>query len=111
MRSLSLRATARVPLFPSFGEFLEGRRSAYRARGLPADLGARLGRLAAGEAVEHLLEQLRRQVLVGVLEDLDHRCVGACAETLDLLPGEVAVGGQMMRIVIDAPLAHLDQRL
>ena len=39
--------------------------------------------------VEQLLEQLRVEVLVGVLADLHDRRVGAAAEALDLLPGEL----------------------
>ena len=47
------------------------------------------------------------EILVGVLADQDHRGVDAGAKALDLLPGEIAVGGDMKRLVIDAPLANL----
>src|SRR6476469_9705031 len=95
MRSLS-RSTGCVPLLPCLGVVLERRRSADRTAGLPADLRAGLGGLARGVAVEDLLEELGRQVLVGVLADLHHRGVGADAEALDLLPGEVAVLRQVV---------------
>ena len=116
MRSLSCSSHLRsVPYFPALGDPSSLILSVV---GPPAgqdacrpDLRAGLGRGAAGKAVEHLLEQLRRQVLVGVLEDLHHRRIGAHAQALDLLPGEVAIRRQVMRIVVDAPLAHLHQRL
>ena len=80
-----------------------------RHRRLPPVLRAGLGRLAALESVEQRLENLRRQVLVGVLRHLDHRRVHAGAEALDLLPGEIAVGGDVMLIVMDALAADVDQ--
>ena len=48
-----------------------------------------------------------REVLVGVAADLHHRRVDAGAEALDLLPGEIAVGGDVELLVVDAPLADL----
>ena len=68
-----------------------------------------LGGLPSLEGVEQLLEQFGRQILVGVLEDLHHRRVGARAQALDRLPGEVAIRRQMVRLVVDTPLAHLFQ--
>ena len=52
----------------------------------------------------------RRQVLVGVVPDQHHRRVDAGAEALDLLPGEIAVGRDVERIVMDAPLADVEDR-
>ena len=67
--------------------------------------------LPLGEAVEHLLEAFRGQVLVGVVPDQHHRRVHAGAEALDLLPGEIAVRRDVQRIVVDALVADLEQRL
>ena len=64
-----------------------------------------------GESVEHLLEQLRRQILVGVLADLDHRRIGAAGDAFHLFPGEVAVLGKVMRLRVDAFAAQLQQIL
>ena len=55
---------------------------------LPPVLRAGRGRLAPRESVEQAVKNLRRQVLVGVLGDLDHRRIHAGPETLHLLPGE-----------------------
>ena len=85
----------------------ERRVAADRRRELPAVLRAGLRRFAARERIEHLLEGFRRQILIGVLADQDHRSIDAGSQALDLLPGEIAVGGDMERLVIDAPLAHL----
>ena len=82
-----------------------------RARGLAPDLRPRCRRLPLGVAVEDLFEQRGRQVLVGVLADLHHGRVGTHAQALDLLPGEIAVGRNVVRVVVDAALAHLHQRL
>ena len=65
---------------------------------MPADLRAGLAARRA-RSVEQRLEALRRQVLVGVGADLHHRRVHAGAEALDLLPGESAVGREVMRLV------------
>ena len=69
--------------------------------------GPGLRLLAAGDGVEHLLEGLRGQILVGVAADQHDRGVDAGAEALDLLPGEIAVGGDVELVVVDAPLADL----
>src|SRR6476660_170168 len=76
MRSLSCRATVPRSLFAGLGKFLERGRPTLGPAGLPADLRAGLGRLSCRKAVEHLLEQLRVEVLVGVPEDLHHGSVG-----------------------------------
>ena len=92
MRSLSCRATA--PRSPTFAALAKS----FSVVGPPTGQEAcrpicepGLGGLPAGEAVEHLLQQLGCEVLVGVLADLHHGSVGAGAEALDLLPGEIAV--------------------
>ena len=71
--------------------------------------GRACGRSPRSKASSSRLEALRRQILVGVLRDLDHRRVHAGAQALDLLPGERAVGGTVMRLVVDAVAADLDQ--
>src|SRR5438105_15828201 len=48
-------------------------RPADRRRELAVDLRTGLDRLAVGEAVEHLLEALGGQILVGVVPDQNHR--------------------------------------
>src|SRR5262249_6143804 len=99
------------PLIPGLGEVRERRRATRWAAGLPADLGTRLWRVAGGEAIEHVLEQLGGEVLVGIPADLHHRRIGTDPETLDLLPREIAVLGRSMRLLADAPLADRDKRL
>src|SRR5262249_17886395 len=84
---------------------LERGRAPDRRRDLPVDLRPRFRRPAGSDAVEHLLEGLGGEILVGILADQHHRRVHAGAEALDLLPGEVAVGRDMERIVVDAPPA------
>src|SRR4029079_7476345 len=90
---------------------LERRRTAYWTRGTPADLRTGLHGFAGAQVIEQLLEQLGVEVLVSILADLHDRRVGAAAEALDLLPGESAVGRQLVRMLRDALLADLDQRL
>src|SRR5262245_54604435 len=108
MRSLSASTTL-DPLFRGLGIVLERRRPTLWAARLPADLGAGPGRLAFGEGVQHLLEQLGGEVLVGVLADLHHGSIRAHAEALHLLPGEIAALRQVVLLFMDAPLAHLDE--
>src|SRR6478672_8832215 len=89
--------------------FRQRRRPSLGARHRSPDLRAGFRGMALVETVDHLLEQLRRQVLVGILEDLDHRRVGAGAEALDLLPREVAIGRKLVLVLGDAMLADLLQ--
>src|SRR5258707_15859810 len=71
--------------------FLQRGRPGGRRGELAAVLWPWLRRLAAGKSVEHLAKALLGEVLVGILPDQDHRRVDAGAETLDLLPTEIAV--------------------
>ena len=59
------------------------------------NLRADLNRSANRQVVEKLGEVLRRQVLVVVVVDLNHRRVATGAEALDLGPREQAVGRHM----------------
>src|SRR5690242_18964315 len=70
MRSLSCRATVPRSSPALLGKFFERRRPASRTGRLPPRLRAGLGRLAARKTVQHLLEQLGNQVLIGILEAL-----------------------------------------
>src|SRR3990170_7221214 len=88
---------------------LQGGRTADGRRKLAVDLRPGLRRRALGEAVEHFLKTFRRQILVGVAPDQHHRRVDAGAEALDFLPGEIAVGGELKRLLVDAPATELYQ--
>ena len=97
------------------------RRSALRAASWPRPRpprtagrsGCRADRcaVAGAEGLDDLLEALDRQILVGVVADHHHRRVHAGAEALDLFPAQLAVGGDLERIVVDPVLADLDQFL
>jgi hypothetical protein len=65
--------------------------------------------LAGREIIDDPLQPFRRQVFVGVLENLHHRRVDAGAEAFHLFPRQVAVGGHMMRFGMDLVLTDLDQ--
>src|SRR5690606_6031709 len=69
---------------------LEAGEPPKRFRGEPPVLWARPRHLAPPKGLENLLEPLSSQVLVVVLADQGHRCVRTGAETLHLLPGELA---------------------
>src|ERR1700712_4257991 len=88
--------------------FLQRGRPAHRRGELARDLRSGLRRIAGGKAVEHLAEILLGEVLVGVAPDQHHRCIDAGAKTLDFLPAEVAVPGEMKGIVMNAALAQVD---
>src|ERR1700736_301909 len=104
----SLGPTPAVSDHASCGFLQRGRPGDGRGE-LAAVLWSWLRRLAGGKAVEHLAKALLGQVLVGILPDQDHRRVDAGAETLDLLPTEIAVLGEMEGIVVDPALADFDQ--
>src|SRR5712671_2673007 len=89
------------------GRILQSGVAAEWSGELPSVLRAGLWGFASGDRVEHLLEGLRGQVLVGILADLDNRGVDAGAQAFDLLPGEIAVGGYVKGLMVDAPLANL----
>src|ERR1700719_5329496 len=91
------------------GHFLQRGRPAHRRGELTVDLRPRLRRMAGGKTVEHLAETFLGQILVGVFPDQDHRGIDAGAETLDLLPTEIAVLGEMEGVVMDPALADLDE--
>src|ERR1700682_2381572 len=88
--------------------FLQRGRPTHRRRELTAVLRPRLQWLARGKAVQHFAKTFLGQILVGILPDQHHRRIHAGAETLDFFPAEIAILGQMKRIVMDAALAHLD---
>ena len=85
--------------------------TAERRRKVPPILRAGLRGLAAGKRIENRFEGFRREILVGVLADQHHRSVDACAQAFDLLPGEIPIGGDMERLVVNPVLAHLFERL
>src|SRR5271168_587389 len=91
------------------GHFLQRGRSAHRRGELTVDLRSRLRQISGGKAVQHLAKAFLGQILIGVLPDQDHRGVDAGAETLDLLPTEVAVLGQLEGIVMDPALADFNK--
>src|SRR4051794_32107973 len=74
------------------------RRAALGCRKLAAVLRAGLRLPAGRNLIKDALEGLGSQILVGVFIDENHRRVHAGAEALDLLPGEIAIGGEMMRL-------------
>ena len=84
-------------------------RAAFRRTEAPVVLRARGHFAPGGNVVDELFQALRRQVLVGVLEDLHHGRVDAGTEALDLFPREVAVGRQLVRMGRDLRLADPDQ--
>ena len=73
----------------------EGRLT-FRGRGLTLHTRAGLGCLAGGEIIDDLLHVGGGQILEIIVVDLGHRRVGTGTETLDLLPGEPAVGRQLV---------------
>src|SRR3954451_4945112 len=81
---------------------------AHRRGELARDLRSGLRRIAGGKAIEHLAEIFLGEILVSIAPDQHHGCIDAGAKTLDFLPTEVAVSGEMKVIVMNAALAHLD---
>ena len=74
------------------------------------DLRTRLRRAAGREIVENARQRLRRQVLVVIGIDLHHRRIDACAQALDLGPGESAVGGHLI-LVTDRVMQYFLERV
>ena len=86
-----------------------GRRPARTTAGRSAGRASACGPRRSSSSTFSKLS--RGQILVGVVPDQHHRRVDAGAEALDLLPGEIAVGGDVQRIVMDAALADVEDRL
>ena len=84
-------------------------RPARRTRRLTAGLRTGFRWLTPGEPVKYLFQQLRRQVFVCVFKDLHHRRIGTRSQALDFFPTELTVGREMMRVMMDAGFARLDQ--
>src|SRR6478672_12013868 len=93
------RAGCRRPLRAivviALGHLLEAGRAALWAARLAVDLRTNLWRLAGGERIEDRAHALLGQILVIVVVDLDHRRVGAGAETFDLGQREQPVVGRL----------------
>ena len=66
--------------------------------------------LAGGESVDDLAQPFRRQILIGVLEDHDHRRVDAGAEAFDLFPRQRALVVGVELVVMDFRAADIHQR-
>src|SRR6266481_1949401 len=94
---------------PASCEFFQRGRSTHWSRELSAVLRSRLRSVAGGKAVQHLAEAFPGQILVGILPDQHHRRIDAGAKALDFFPAEIAVLGEMKRVVMDAALAHFDK--
>jgi hypothetical protein len=74
---------------------------------MTAILRARRHRLAGRDVVDQLLQLFRRQIFIGVLENLQHRRIHAGAQALHLFPGEVAVFGQLKLVLGDLATANI----
>src|ERR1700687_3272294 len=100
MRSLS--SSIALPCLGGMVDRRVDQRGIAAERGgiLPSILRAGLRGLAARQRIEDLLEGCRREVLIGVAADQDHRGVDAAAQALDLLPGEIAVRRDVGLIVM-----------
>src|SRR5450755_908165 len=90
------------------GGLLQRGPTAHGGRELTVDLRPRLRRIAGRKTVQHLAEIVLGEVFIGVFPDQDHRRVHAGAEALDLFPAEIAVLGEVKRIMMDPAPAHLD---
>src|SRR5579863_6025126 len=88
--------------------FFQRSRAAHGSGELAVDLRPGLGRTAGGKSIQHLAEALLGQILKGVLPDQHHRGVHAGAKTLDFLPAEIAILGQMEGFVVNPALANID---
>ena len=76
---------------------------------MAVDLGAGLDGDARTQFVQKAFKDVRRQILEIVIVDLDHRCVGAGAQTFHRFPGKVTVRREVMRVMMDDALAHFFQ--